>query len=496
MKRCVICLCLYLTGHLAIGQFCSLDSVFALKNSSVFTSDDEKGVCYIDLGIELAGKEKKLECGIEALDRAIPFLKDSLQIVRATCIKGLILGNLGRYDESKRVLLQILPFCEKRKPFIESTYLNWIIEGVYDGLAQSCTFTGDYGLAITFAYTSLELGLLFPEKADICGKYVNLALLYYKIRDNVTAVRMYKKSIPLETDFVIGYPATLSNLALCYSEMDSIDKAIFYLDSAASAAKAHGLPKGGMFWDFAHGMIDLKRSDPDSAKHYFKRSLKKSLEWDYPRMVADNHVYLARVYLVTGDYDSARYELLDGEAIAKANNFNEILLDIYRQSVALYEKTKDNGKLAIYQQKFIDQKARMYSSELARDIAVVQGEIVEKEHLESLAAQQNELKMQDEVLKLQLWIRHISFGIAALVLLLLILQYHISHQRRKTSDILELRTQERSTMLNLKSTNILNWSCRLKLARDRLKIELEACESLLSINRLQNNSLDRKKFGT
>src|SRR5690606_348092 len=132
------CLCLSLTGPAVLAQLCLLDSLFAIKNSSVFTSDNEKGVCYIDLAIELASDDKEFECGIASLDRAISFLEDSLQIIRATCIKGLISGNLGRYEEAKRTLLPILPFCERQKPFKNNTYLNWIIEGVYDGLAQSC----------------------------------------------------------------------------------------------------------------------------------------------------------------------------------------------------------------------------------------------------------------------------------------------------------------------------------------------------------------------
>ena len=477
VKRCVFFAGLCLISIFVLAQPCSLDSIFAAKNSSVFTSDNEKGVCYIDVGIELANKEQKLECGIAALDRAIPFLEDSLQIVRATCIKGLILVNLGRYEEAKRALLEILAFCEKKKPFIDKTYLNWIIEGVYDGLAQSCIFTGDYGRAINFAYTSLELGLLFPEKADICGKYVDLALLYYKIRDNATAVQMYKRAIPLETNFAVGYPATLSNLALCYSEMDSIKQAVFYLDSAAVAMQ-NSVYKGGLFWDFAHGMIDLKKKEFDSARKYFKKSLRKSIAWNYPRMIADNHAYLARAYLLTGEYDSARQALSNGEAIAIEQNFNEILLDIYRQSIVLFKATGDYSRLSEYQRKFIDQKSGMYSVEVARDLAVVQGKMVERDHLTKLDFQQRQIETQEDILRSQRWIQQTSIGIGLLLMILALLQYGISLERKKIKAALYLKVSERANRLSFENWNTLRLSHKLKAAETLLTAELQASENL------------------
>ncbi len=477
MKRCVFCLCLSLTGPAVLAQLCLLDSLFAIKNSSVFTSDNEKGVCYIDLAIELASDDKEFECGIASLDRAISFLEDSLQIIRATCIKGLILGNLGRYEEAKRTLLPILPFCERQKPFKNNTYLNWIIEGVYDGLAQSCTFTGDYGRAINFAYTSLELGLLFPEKADLCGKYVDLALLYYKIRDNATAVQMYKRAILLETDFAIGYPATLSNLALCYSEMDSIKQAVFFLDSAA-AAMQNSVYKDGLFWDFAHGMIDLKKNEIDSARKYFKKSLRKSLAWKYPRMTADNHAYLARVYLLTGEYDSARHTLSNGEAIAVEQNFNEILLDIYRQSIALFEATGDYRSLSAYQRKFIDQKSGMYSVEVARDLAIVQGKMAERDHLTKLDFQQRQIETQEDILRSQRWIQQTSIGIGLLLMILALLQYGICLERKKIKAALYLKVSERANRLSFENWNTIRLSHKLKAAETLLTAELQASENL------------------
>src|SRR5690606_20247778 len=114
---------------------------------------------------------------------------------------------------------------------------------------------------------------------------------------------------------------------------------------SAAAAMQNSVYKDGLFWDFAHGMIDLKKNEIDSARKYFKKSLRKSLAWKYPRMTADNHAYLARVYLLTGEYDSSRHTLSNEEAITVEQNLNEMLIDIYHQSITLFEATVDYRSL-------------------------------------------------------------------------------------------------------------------------------------------------------
>ena len=472
-------------GLIIHAQDCPVDSIFSAYNTSVFASANDKGVCYIELGRELA-INASLECGIEALDRALPLLSDSVQILRAICIKGLVLGNLGKYDEARKLFMSVVPFCERQRPFLDSTYLNWIIEGVYDGLAKSCTFTGDYGLAIRSAYTSLELGLLFPRKADICGKYADLGMLYYKLRDNATAARMYKKALSLEKGLGEGYSAILSDLALCYSEMDSVDQAIIYLDSAAVVCH-DSLPKQGVFWNFTHGLIDLKRGAPGEAGGYFKRSLLASEERDYPRMVADNLVYLARVYLSIRNYDSAGYVLLNGEEIAKANNFKEILLDIYRQSILLSEETGNYHKLANYQQHYIDHKASIYTGELTRDLAIVEGQMAEQDHLERLHIQQREIATREALLESHKWAQRLGITVALLVLFLTVLQFQVIAQRRKIKEALSIRIKERASRFNDNKKAIALWSDKLNTVNVLVSHELDVIYLFLNATSARGN---------
>src|SRR5690606_4313622 len=236
--------------------------------------------------------------------------------------------------------------------------------------------------------------------------------------------------------------------------------------------------KGGLFWDFAHGMIDLKKKEFDSARKYFKKSLRKSIAWNYPRMIADNHAYLARAYLLTGEYDSARQALSNGDAIAIEQNFNEILLDIYRQSIVLFKATRDYSRLSEYQRKFIDQKNGMYSVEVARDLAVVQGKMAERDHLTKLDFQQRQIETQEDILRSQRWIQQTSIGIGLLLMILALLQYGISLERKKIKAALYLKVSERANRLSFENWNTLRLSHKLKAAETLLTAELQASENL------------------
>src|SRR5690606_328720 len=97
------------------------------------------------------------DCALVFFDRAIHILEDSIQILKAICIKGILLTNLGRYNEVIETLAPLLPYCEGKRPFETPNYLNWIFEGIYDCLASSYLFIGDYRSAMQSAQTSIEL---------------------------------------------------------------------------------------------------------------------------------------------------------------------------------------------------------------------------------------------------------------------------------------------------------------------------------------------------
>lgn len=120
----------------------------------------------------------------------------------------------------------------------------------------------------------------------------------------------------------------------------------------------------------------------------------------------------------------------------------------------------------------------MYSVEVARDLAVVQGKMVERDHLTKLDFQQRQIETQEDILRSQRWIQQTSIGIGLLLMLLALLQYGISLERKKIKAALYLKVSERANRLSFENWNTIRLSHKLKAAETLLTAELQASENL------------------
>lgn len=471
MTRCITLLLLVLQGYLAFSVTC--DSVPTRANTIPFATADERGRHFIEEGIRLANSDQP-EFALELFDEAILILEDSVQLVRAACLKGLLLCNLDRYYEVLDVLVPFLPFCERSRPFLEPTYLNWIIEGVYDCLAGAYLFTGNYRLAIQSAQTSLELGELFPDKANFQNKYIDFGLIYYKLRDYGMAAEMYRKAATYAKRENGKLSLIYANFAACYSEMDSLDLALKYADSTDRSCNGGCSPRQVVFNHFNYGMIYLKMKLFGSARRHFETSLRYSRHTNFMRMVADNLTYRARVHIATQQYDSASYDLVEAERIAIAENLNENLLDIYRQSVILYAEMRDYVRLSHYQQKLMTQKQMVHQAELARDMTLMEWRMAEAANMQKRSLQQKEILARNEILTYQERLAWLGGLVVLLVLLLITIILYQYFQQKKVHQILAIRVKQRSDVF-VQSENAIQVYCTLLLGkehdlRDRIRV--------------------------
>ncbi len=414
-----------------------------------------------------------MDSALVNLDRALEYLSDSVQIARASCIKGLILTETGRYKEATEVLLPLLPFCEKNRPFAKPDSLNWIIDGVYSGLAKSCTFTGDYRTAIRSAYMTLELGLLFKDRANMQARYANLGIIYYKLRDNVKAIEMYEKAIRIPRPNNNAVPIILSNMALCYSEMDSVKTALCYTDSAVYHCGESCPSDMRLFNNFNYGMIYIRGKSYELAKRYLKNSLKDAIDLNELRMMAEDYVYLARAHIAQNAYDSAGIVLRNSERIAHAENFNEILLDVYRQYMALYGETNDYQSLAEYQKLYLDHKQKLHNSELAKDMVLAEWRMVEQTHENELARKESEIWAQAELIGYQQWLSRISILVVALMCLLTMLLVYQMAMQVQIKQALIRNVNDRSKELKNRAQHSRHVCCQLIWKNEIVNFELE-----------------------
>ncbi len=442
------------------------DSVQALLRDTTNLTPDQRGQLFVQTGLQKHDRN-----AIPFYDHALSVLKDSSLIVEASYLKGVSLFMIGEYAKVEDTILPILDYAERAG-------LHWYVNGCYDLLGMSYGMTGHYNLAIKYQQKSVVKAEMFP--ARLGREYTNLGLLYYKMRDNQKAIASYKKGLehmrstegwPL---FGKEIPTVLTNIGLCYCEMDSLHSALVFLEEADRACGEQCDKRKKMHLEFGKGMVKIKLRQYKIAKEHLTFVLKTARRINESRMEAESLMYLARVYLATSVTDSAVMAITNAEAIALRNDLNEILLDSYRQSIELFTKSRDYKKLAGSQQKFIQQKATLYGADLARDLALVEIEVEERLNRQELARQQKRVDVQKKVMSYQ---KHNARLWGLLLVLLLLLGLGVAFrmiQRIKIQRVLDRKIQERRAELVRRETHI-SFTCRkLLLLEKRLRQELES----------------------
>lgn len=105
--------------------------------------------------------------------------------------------------------------------------------------------------------------------------------------------------------------------------------------------------KWGLFIsNFELSYAYLKLGNLDSALYYANNTMhiatkNQELEW-----IANSHKRLASCYEESNDYEKAIFHYIECEKIARANNFNELIIDVLNSKGILYRKMK-NYKIAL-----------------------------------------------------------------------------------------------------------------------------------------------------
>ena len=344
LKSCALVLFFLSSGTTYSQNYThEIDSLKGILDNLPEDALDERGRVYIELGRRIRSDE----IALKYCDSALATLKDSTQIIRATHNKAAILRSLKRNQEARAALESVLHFAQKSRPYQKATELNRYLESLYGMLSAIYAFDGEYRLALQAADRALELGALFPGKANLSRTYNHLGIILYKLRDNERALRMYHKALELQKypdgrdeAYIENYKANrltmLTNIGICYSEIDSLSSALTYFDSARNSSPTL---QAVIHINFGYGMVFLKQSKYREAEAAFQNALNDARKISDLRMVAECQIYSARVYLKTKRYNDAQKAIIEAERLAEKYNLNEILLDTYRQALILFTET-------------------------------------------------------------------------------------------------------------------------------------------------------------
>lgn len=335
---------------------------------------------------------------------------------------------------------------------------------IFTGMGSCYIYESNYSKALESYHRALKIDEALGDRKGIGKSAMNIASVYYSIRDYPKSIAFFNKSLNQKNDDPYFNSMLLRNLGAVYNSMGQLQKALGYFDRSLLLCEKikNDAFKASLLSDIALVYYDLE--DYDKAIRYSKASLKIG------NMEVEDKVNTAFSFGVIGDsyIEKAKLEgnkriLLDSavhslnKSIALHRQLNSIrgLYDDYT-SLTEAQKLQGNYQTAIQSyETSITYKDSIFNSENRETIKNI-------EDKRSIELRDKELKINK--LTLQAKERHqwyLTAGLALLVIIGILLFYQ-SNSRKQTNRKLHLMNADldRANTVKTRLLSILNHDLR------------------------------------
>jgi tetratricopeptide (TPR) repeat protein len=313
---------------------------------------------------------------------------DSADLFR---MKGIILTRLSMDDKILQCVRSGLEILKGQDCELEEASLLNLL-GIHH------VYRGEYVEAVPVHYRTLEIF----SRRDSTKVYVplsNIGVLYFKLRDYENALRYYLVADSLRPD---GEVVRKVNIATCYFYMNELEKGKHFLQSAIQEVRLNnGSERIIVDCYFAAGIYNLKLRNLKAAKASFLLSSKYAEQFGNNRFLAEDLVYLSRVYQQQRLLDSSYYVLKRAAQIAREYEYNEILLDVYRQFAKTAGMEGKVRKALLYKDLFIKQKDRLHDVNISKSLALAEAHLLDKRFRKKIADQDKLIRARSVAIAMQ-----------------------------------------------------------------------------------------------
>jgi hypothetical protein len=160
------------------------------------------------------------------------------------------------------------------------------------------------------------------------------------------------------------------------------------------------------------------------------------------RFQIETMVYRSKINIKLERYDLATEILGKAEQLALTTNYNELLIDIFRQYSILANITENFPEAARYQQRYIRLKDSIYNEALIKNLASVQTAYDARENMKATSEKDDSLAMNERIIASD---RQVYFFIAAVSVLAIVAAYVLFRFNRRqhiANNELDARTEK------------------------------------------------------
>jgi signal transduction histidine kinase len=375
---------------------------------------------------------------------------DTLRMVKSKRVKGQVLLQLDNPSEAINIFDGIINTV-RRRSFSDPLYFKEYKQ-ILNSTAIAYAVQANYDKALQFHFESLLAREKDGDKPEISTTLNNIGFVYFKLKNYEKALEYYNRALALKNEANdLGFKdRLLINIGLCYNQIKEFEKAQEYINQGLKTCEPNCKEQTILEGAFGLGVSFYGQDKLEEAENQFNSSLKIAQNLNDKRFQLENIVYLARVNTKLNNENTAVDYLKKAESVALNTEYNQLLIDIYKEFANNYNQLQDFQNASLYQDKYIHLKDSIYSEGLIKNIARIQTDFAERENIKTIASNNVVIRQQRDL--------NIAIAIIAILagLLILVLQRSNRISKQVNAQLSEAKEtiQQQNKLLEIKNKDL------------------------------------------
>ncbi len=411
--------------------------------NAIANADDDKQLldAKVALTVEYTEIDFQMAYDLAAESNDLAYrLGDTSHIVTTGRLKGQLLRRLDNLKGAIKELRKVEPIALRNA--LDDDYKK-----ILNALAVAYMYKADYDKALQYHFKSLVIRENEGDKAEMSITLNNIGLIYVSLKNYESAIKYLNRCIELkhEVNDTYDLDGAYLNRGLCNIQLKKFKEAREDFEKGLSICGDNCDQQSKILTEYGLGESQYGLGNMTEAEIHFKRSLELSISNGSKRHQSENFIYLGAIAIEQERYDSALKHLNTAEHLARSGDYNQILVECYKQFSKLYSQLKDYKNESIYQSKYINLTDSLFREDLVKNIAKVETDYAERENIATIASNEIVIKQSREL--------SVAIAVIALLagLLVLVLQFgnrNIKRVNAKLSEAKEVIQEKNQELAN------------------------------------------------
>lgn len=403
---------------------------------------------------------------------------DSLAIVKAYNANGFARMKLGSS--------LCIPDFEYALEIARRNGYNDQIKFLLNNLAISYSDFANYDKALDYNFQSLQLRQTEGKARDISIALNNIGIVYSYLHDYENALTYFQQSKDLKENNGITHDLdrAYTNIALAYFNLKNYDEALRNISKVLKICEKGCADEISVEAHFALAKILQKKGEINQAEDELNKTIEIAKRLGSKMFESQAFHLRALIQLDEHKPDKALAYLDESQLVLVSTNLRDQILNNYLLYVSIYNSMGNYKAASEYQQKYIELNQKIFSGDLIKNISRIQTEHEERENIKTIAAKDQVLALQKEVIARQKTQYAFIITITFLTLGFAFMMYRANRTQRK------INRELAAAKATIQKQNEMLSGANLQLeseVKERTRELVKSNESLVKVNDEMDN---------